>query len=180
MVSYTDRHIQPHLNEGGERKYKMTRNKLLRYRPYSTTELITPFDSLLNELFNDNFAPLKQAFGEDFFVRGSYPKVNVVDTDQAVVIEAAVPGMAKDDITLEIKDDVLTISGRSNQSADYENSSYVRREIKRSRFERSFALGENLNRDSIIATCDNGVLKLVLPKFSPEEKIPNSQYIEIE
>lgn len=157
----------------------MSRNKLLRYRPYSTTELITPFDSLLNELFNDNFAPLKQAFGDDFFVRGSYPKVNVMNTDDSVVIEAAVPGLAKEDITLEIKEDVLTISGKSNQADDYSGASFVRREIKRSRFERSFALGDNLDRMNISATCDNGVLKLVLPKVAPEEQIPQSQYIEI-
>jgi len=155
------------------------RNKILRYKPYSTTELITPFDSLLNELFNDNFAPLKQAFGDDFFVRGSYPKVNVVDTDEAVVIEAAVPGMAKEDISLEIKEDVLTITGKSNQAAEYEGGSFIRREIKRSRFERSFALSDNLDRENIMASCDNGVLKMVLPKVSPEERIPQSQYIDI-
>ena len=113
----------------------MTRNKLLRYRPYSTTELITPFDSLLNELFNDNFAPLKQAFGDDFFIRGSYPKVNVLDTDQAVVIEAAIPGMNKEDITLKIDNEILTISGASNQNADYEGATFVRREIKKTKFE---------------------------------------------
>jgi HSP20 family protein len=157
----------------------MSRNKLLRYRPYSTTELITPFDSLLSELFNDNFAPLKQAFGEDFFVKGSYPKVNVVDTDTSVVIEAAVPGMAKEDISLEIKEDVLTISGKSNQDAEHAGGSFVRREIKRTRFERSFALSDNLDRENIVASCDNGVLKMVLPKISPEERAPQSQYIEI-
>ena len=158
----------------------MTRNKMLRYRPYSTTELITPFDSLINELFNDNFAPLKQAFGDDFFVKGSYPKVNVVDTNDSIVIEAAVPGMAKEDITLEIKDDVLTISGKANQSAEYEGSSFVRREIKRSRFERSFALGDNLDREKISATCDNGIMKMVLPKDLPEDQIPHSQFISID
>lgn len=158
----------------------MTRNKMLRYRPYSTTELITPFDSIINELFNDNFAPLKQAFGEDFFVKGSYPKVNVVDTNDSIVIEAAVPGMAKEDITLEIKEDVLTISGKSNQSAEYEGNSFVRREIKRSRFERSFALGDNLDREKISATCDNGILKMILPKVLQEDQIPHSQFISIE
>ena len=167
-----------HIRAG--RRTKMNRNKLLRYKPYSTTELITPFDSLLNELFNDNFAPLKQAFGDDFFVRGSYPKVNVISTDESVVIEAAVPGMAKEDITLEVKEDVLTISGKSNQANNYEGASFVRREIKKSRFERSFALGDNLNREAISASCNNGVLTLILPKVSPEEKIPQSQYIEIE
>ena len=115
----------------------MNRNKLLRYRPYSATELITPFDSLLNELFNDNFAPLKQAFGDDFFVRGSYPKVNVVDTDEAVIIEAAIPGMSKEDVTLKIDNDVLTISGASNQNSEYEGSTFVRREIKKTKSRKS-------------------------------------------
>ena len=80
---------------------------------------------------------------------------------------------------MEIIEDVLTISGKSNQDAGYEGASFVRREIKRTRFERSFALGDNLDRENIAASCDNGVLKLVLPKVSPEERIPQSQYIEI-
>jgi HSP20 family protein len=158
----------------------MTRNKLLRYRPYSSTELITPFDSLLNELFNDNFAPLKQAFGEDFFVRGSYPKVNVLDTDDAVIIEAAIPGMSKADITLKIDNDVLTISGASNQNADYEGSTFVRREIKKTKFERSFALNDNINNEAITALCEDGILRLNLPKVVPNNEEPKTQYIDIE
>ena len=158
----------------------MSRNKLLRYRPYSTTELITPFDSLLNELFNDNFAPLKQAFGEDFFVRGSYPKVNVVDTDTSVIIEAAIPGMSKEDITLKIDNDVLTISGTSNQNTDYEAGTFVRRELKRSKFERSFALSDNIDNEAITAVCDNGILKLNLPKVVLNNEEPKTQYIEID
>ena len=158
----------------------MSRNKLLRYRPYSTTELITPFDSLLNELFNDNFAPLKQAFGDDFFVRGSYPKVNVVDTDEAVIIEAAIPGMNKDDVTLKIDNDVLTISGASNQSSEYDGATFVRREIKKTKFERSFALNDNIDNEAITALCENGILRLNLPKVIPNNEEPKTQYIDIE
>jgi HSP20 family protein len=80
---------------------------------------------------------------------------------------------------LEIKEDVLTISGQSNQASEYEGGSFVRREIKKSRFERSFALSDNLDRENIVASCDDGVLKMVLPKVSPEERAPQSQYIEI-
>ena len=158
----------------------MNRNKLLRYRPYSTTELITPFDSLLNELFNDNFAPLKQAFGEDFFVRGSYPKVNVVDTDDAIIIEAAIPGMNNEDVTLKVDSDVLTISGANNQNSEYEGSTFVRREIKKTKFERSFALSDNINTNAITALCENGILKLNLPKVVPSNEEPKTQYIDIE
>jgi HSP20 family protein len=158
----------------------MTKNRLLRYRPYSTTELITPFDSLLNELFNDNFSGLTKSFGEDFFIRGSYPKVNVVDAENEIVIEAAVPGLSKEDISLEIKDDILTISGNSNQNSNYSNESFVRREIKRSKFQRSFALGENLNKDNVRASCLDGVLTLRVPKIMPEEKVSEPKYIPID
>tara|TARA_B100000287_G_C20198595_1_gene609054 strand:+ start:122 stop:598 length:477 start_codon:yes stop_codon:yes gene_type:complete len=158
----------------------MSRNKLLRYRPHSTTELITPFDSLLNELFNDNFPVLTKSFGEDFFVKGSYPKVNVIDNDNDIIIEAAVPGMSKEDITLNVKDDVLTISGKSNQNDKYTNGSFLRREIKKSRFERSFALGENLNKEAITASCNSGILVLTLPKLQPEDKKVSSYSIPIE
>ncbi len=155
------------------------RNRLQRYRGFSPAELITPFDSLINELMNDSFMGLSKTLGEDFFVKGSYPKVNVLDLDKEILIEAAVPGLTKDDIEVEIKDDVLTISGKSNQEKGYSDSNFVRRELKRSRFQRSFALGATLDKDSISASCKDGVLRLSIPKVNPEKEILSSRVIDI-
>ena len=142
-------------------------------------ELITPFDTLINQMLNDTFPSFNKSFGEDFFVKGAYPKVNVMDNKDSVVIEAAVPGLAKEDIELELKEDCLTIRGKSmNHSSS--NLDYVRREIKRSSFQRSFSLGQNLDQNNISASCDAGILTIQIPKIVEEEKVNEPIKITIE
>ena len=158
----------------------MNKNRLQRYRPFSHAELITPFDTMINEFFNDTYSGLSKTFGDDFFIKGSYPKVNVLDLDDKVVIEAAIPGMNKEDVTVELKSGTLTISGGSNQSNHGDGANFVRRELKRSKFQRSFALGENLDQSSISASCDNGILTLNIQKLSPESNKEESRYIDID
>ena len=86
----------------------------------------------------------------------------------------------KEDVTLKIYNDVLTISGASNQNSDYEGATFIRREIKKTKFERSFALSDNIDNEAITALCENGVLQLTLPKVVPNNEEPKTQYIDIE
>jgi len=155
------------------------RNRLQRYRPLAHAELIAPFDSFINDVFNANFPGLTKSFGEDFFVKGSYPKVNVLDLKNKVLIEAAIPGMDKSDITVDVKGDVLTISGQSNHGKDHSDATFVRRELKRSKFQRSFALGDTLDQSNIKASCSDGVLTLDIPKLIPEKTTVESRRINI-
>ena len=157
----------------------MSKNRLQRYRPFSHAELITPFDSLINDFFNDTFSELSKTFGDDFFVKGSYPKVNVLDLKGKILIEAAIPGMKKEDITVELKDNVLTLSGNKRQNEEYSDSSFVRRELKRSKFQRSFALGDHLNQNDITASCEDGILTLEIPKIEPDQEKREIRYIDI-
>lgn len=157
----------------------MNRNKLQRYKPFSHAELITPFDTIINEFFNDTYSGLSKTFGDDFFVKGSYPKVNVLDLDNSVIIEAAIPGMSKEDVTVEVKSGTLTISGESNQVSLPDSHKFIRRELKKSRFQRSFALGDNLDHNSITASCENGILTLNIEKLTPDNTHEEVRYIDI-
>ena len=121
---------------------------------FTRDEFLTPFDRIFDDFFKSSFPGLSKDVGEDFFSKGSYPRVNVVDNI--------------DNITIE--DSVLTIKAESNQDSAIENSQYVKREIKRSAFQRSFNLGENLNQEKISGECENGVLKLIIPKVIPVEE----------
>ena len=136
----------------------------------SRDEWLTPFDRLFDDMLGSMFPTLAHDVGEDFFVKGSYPKVNVINNDTDVTIEAAIPGLDKEDVTVQVTEGVLTIQGTSNQRADTENSQYVKREIKRSAFQRSFRLGENLDENNISGEYDNGILTLVIPKVVPTEE----------
>ena len=148
-------------------------------RAPSRNEFLTPFDRVFDDMLSNMFPTCSRDLGEDFFAKGSYPKVNVVNRDTSIDIEAAIPGMSKDDVTVEVTDGILTIHGNSNQREDIENGQYVRREIKRSAFQRSFRLGENLNHTDITAKYDNGILTLNVPKIIPDETEPNTRKIEI-
>lgn len=148
-------------------------------RTLSKKEFLTPFDRLFDDMLTDMFPAFHRDFGDDFFSKGSYPKVNVINHDDHVVIEAAIPGMSRSDINVEVTDNVLTIQGMSNQAEGVSDSQYVKREIKRSSFRRSFTLNDNLNSASIEAQFDNGILTLEIPKIVPDNTEPVTRKIEI-
>jgi len=145
----------------------------------SKREFLTPFDEIFNSMVNDMFPTFHQEFGNDFFVQGSYPKCNVVNFDDRVEIEAAIPGLTREDVAVEVVDGVLTIKAESNQRADIEDSQYVRREVKRSAFARSFRLGDNLDESSINGTFQNGILTITVPKVNFTHEEPVVRRIEI-
>ena len=159
---------------------KLIRRSALPARTISKREFLTPFDEIFNNLMGDVFPTFHQEFGENFFAQGSYPKCNVLNFDDRVEIEAAIPGLTKDDVTVEVVDGVLTIKAESNQRSDVEDSQYVKREVKRSAFARSFRLGENLVEDYISGVFQNGILTITLPKAQPTNTVPEVRKIEIQ
>jgi len=148
-------------------------------RTISKRELFSPFDELINSMWGDFFPDIHKEFGQDFFLQGTYPKVNVLTFDDRLEIEAAIPGLTKENVDVEVTDGVLTIRGESNQRTDVEDSQYARREVKRSAFARSFQLGENLDESAITAAYENGVLTLAIPKLQPTQTETLIRKIEI-
>ncbi len=145
----------------------------------SKREFLTPFDRLFDDMINDLIPTFSRDFGEDFFAKGSYPKVNVINHEECVEIEAAIPGMDSDDIDVEITDSVLTIQGSSNQISGIRDDQYVKREIKKSSFKRSFSLNDNLDSEDITASFNNGILTLKIPKIVPDNAKPVTRKIKI-
>jgi len=138
-------------------------------------EFLTPFSNLFDDFFNASFDFL----GKDFFEKGTYPKVDIRDEDHQLVIEAEVPGLNKDQISVEIDNGVLRIKGEKKDTDEKKAKSYVHRELKHSSFCRSFSIGDNIQTDKLAAKFDNGVLEIVLPKKVPEPKIEPPRRIEI-
>jgi len=156
------------------------RNNNLPAKTMTRQEFLTPFDRIFDDMFGNMFPTLANDFGDDFFTKGSYPKVNVVNYDECIEIDAAIPGMTKDDVDVEITDGVLTIQGAGNQNRIVDDSQYLKREIKRSSFRRSFTLGDNLDSAQVSAKFDNGILTLRIPKLVPDDAKPVTRKITIE
>tara|TARA_S200002703_G_C3797996_1_gene246478 strand:+ start:289 stop:759 length:471 start_codon:yes stop_codon:yes gene_type:complete len=141
------------------------------------SNFVDAFDSMFDKIIQTNFPQFSQEFGVDLFAKGSYPKVNITDYDDKVVITAEVAGLTKEDVDIEYKDGVLTVSGAKAQDAE-DVGVVVLRELKKSSFRRSWNVNEEvLDCTKAKATFHNGVLDLTLPKKEPKVEI--SHKIEI-
>jgi len=116
-----------------------------------------------------NFPDFTKEVGVDFFHKGSYPKVDAIEYPDRVVIEAEIPGMKREDLTIKVEKDVLTISGGKRESVETKDGKYIMRELKRSSFKRSFNLHESLNKKEIDAKFENGLLFITIKKLQKEE-----------
>ena len=91
------------------------------------------------------------------------PPVDIWENETALTIEADVPGVRKDDVELDLRDDVLTISARVSAD-EYEGLRPLYGEYNVGNFYRRFTLGEAIDQEKISAELNGGVLRLTLPK----------------
>jgi HSP20 family protein len=100
--------------------------------------------------------------------------VDVVEYIDKLVLEADVAGLDKEDVSVELEGDTLTIrGGKKPASTETDNNArYVYREIKRSSFVRSFAVGEGIDKSKIKVDYQNGAIKIILPRIKIEEQKP--------
>ena len=103
--------------------------------------------------------------------------VNVERTEKNVTIEAELPGIDRKDVKVEVKDNLLTISGERKREKKTENTENCCVERYYGKFERSFNLGDTVNADKVTAEYKNGVLTLNLPK--KEAALPKEISIEV-
>lgn len=158
----------------GENKKMSRRAHLIEHHD----QFLTPFDQLFDRVFHQAFPEIKKELGTDFFQKGSYPRVNVISKEDSLVVEAAVPGMKRKDIDVEVHNGVLTIRGSSNQIKE-DDGKHLRREIKRSSFSRSFNLSDELNAEKISGSLEDGILKITIPRLEKIEKEADVRKINI-
>lgn len=130
-----------------------------------------PFDKLFESFFND--------FDEDFFsplgnlnAKFNCFQVDVIDNEDAYIIEADLPGMEKDNVQIEYDNNYLTIIAKREEKVESEKDNYIRRERRAGEFRRSFYI-ENIDMEQVDASFTNGVLRINLIKVKPtgEKKI---------
>lgn len=130
------------------------------------------FPSLMDEFLKPDFFGGVQNLGT------SLPAVNIQENEKDFLLELAVPGRKKDDFTMDVDDNVLTIAAENKNTKEVNEGNYSRREFNYSSFKRAFTLPETVNEDSIKANYEDGVLTITLPK--KEEALPKAKrFIEI-
>ena len=140
------------------------------------------FGMLPFERQNDNMFDLFDNFERKFFgnTTANLPafRTDIRDAGDKFVLEAELPGFKKEDISLDLKDGILTISAEHKEEENEKNEKgqYIRRERRYGSFTRSFDVS-GIDESAITATYNNGVLELNLPKAQPV--IPETKKIAI-
>jgi HSP20 family protein len=92
------------------------------------------------------------------------PAVDIRETNDAIVVNAELPGIDKKDVKVDVKDGVLTISGERNYEKDVKEENVHRIERSYGSFSRSFSLPSHVDVGKVQAQLEDGVLEVRLPK----------------
>ncbi|MDD9304400.1 MAG: Hsp20/alpha crystallin family protein [Desulfobacter sp.] len=135
--------------------------RLVKYNPLNDFSV---FQNTFNDFFTD---PVFKSAGP----RPLSSAVDIVSTDETVLLFVELPGLKKEDIQVNIEDKVLTISGERKDTAEDTKENYLRRERKFGQFKRAFTLSDEILSDEVTADYVDGVLKVTLKKETTPQEV---------
>jgi len=121
---------------------------------------LTRMQQEMNRYFDEFFGDQRTEMMEGNWL----PAVDVSETETMIVVRAELPGMAQEDIELNLQDNVLALNGEKKQEQKQEKGNYHRTECCYGSFSRSFTLPANVNQEQVQAVFKDGVLTITLPK----------------
>jgi len=129
-------------------------------RPWSPWHDLENLQHQLSDILGDVSLPVLDAREGQWM-----PRVDVRETDEALLVQAELPGVDKKDVTLEVKDGVLTLSGERRYEKDVKEEHVHRVERMYGHFSRSFNLPRNVDAAKVDAHMKDGILHVRLPKL---------------
>ena len=146
---------------------------LVRWEPVRE---LTSLQNEMNRLFTTFFDTPTASNGETS-PRRWIPAMDLVETDEHFVLKADLPGLAEGDVSIEVEDNVLTVSGERKAEHEDKREGYVRVERSYGAFRRSLTLPEGIDPEAVTASFEKGVLEVRIPK--PEERKPRRVAIQV-
>jgi len=132
-------------------------NKLIRKSMFPVFEFEN--DNLISRFFGNDIFEFNDSFNH-------FPPIDISNEENQIIIKAEVPGMKKEDINVEINDNIITISGEKK----IEKVSKTRNERSYGSFSRSFSLPENVDISKISGEVKNGILEIKIDKKEDVKK----------
>ena len=135
--------------------------KIVSYNPG-----LVPFNRNFLDLFEDLFddSLTSAVTGKEWT-----PRVDIYEKDGNYVVKADMPGMEEKDLNVEIKDNILTLSGSKEEEKETKDKNYHRVERTSGSFTRTFHIPEGVEADQVRAEYNKGVLTVTLPKSKKAE-----------
>ena len=131
----------------------------------------------INRMFDDTIRTLYPTDGEELEKGTWAPAVDIYETNDSFVVSADLPGLNKDEIQIDLKDNTLTLKGEKKFEEKVSKDNYIRIERAYGSFVRSFTLTQNVDPEKIKAKYKEGVLEITIPK--KEEAKPKQIKVEL-
>jgi HSP20 family protein len=133
---------------------------LARWTPMGNLQ---SFQEEMNRMFHDFFRGGEG--GDQGWASGAWtPPVDIYETEDALVLTAMLPGVSKDDVSIEVHNNTLLLRGERKPASAVSDERYYRRECVYGPFQRSFVLPATVDQGKVQATYHDGLLELRLPK----------------
>lgn len=146
---------------------------LIRWDPFRDLALI---QERMNKLFEDTVAGFR-GIEEPSVPTQWYPAVDIYETPESIVLQAELPGMNQEDISVEVKENALILKGERLREKEIREENYHRVERAYGTFRRTFTLPGIVQHDQVKAKYRDGILEIVLPK--KEEIKPKQIRVEV-
>ena len=133
----------------------------------ASTDPFTQLHRQMSRLLDDAWGGW--GFGSGSASASYSPAIDVRDTDSAIEVRAEVPGMGAEDVHIDIRDGLLTISGEKKSEDEREDGGRTWRECRWGSFQRQVSLPAEVDEEHATATVKDGVLSVSLPKMVPRK-----------
>jgi HSP20 family protein len=133
---------------------------MIRWEPFGN---MMSLRNAMDQLFEDSFIRPSR-FWPEFRASESTFDLDMYQTDNDVVVKAAIPGIDPEEVDISLTGDVLTIKGEHKEEQEVKEENYFRKERRYGTFTRSIQIPVSVESDKVDAVFENGVLTLTLPK----------------
>lgn len=138
---------------------------------------VAELQSRINRMFDDSFGPSRDR-DDELNVCAWRPAVDIYETETGVILAVELPGVGKENVAVEVKDNILTLKGERFARPNIKPEAYHRQERCYGTFQRSFTLHHNIQPNLIKATFKEGMLEIEIPR--PDEEQPKKITVNVE
>lgn len=145
-------------------------SNLIRRDPFAA---LTTLQDRMNQLFSQTFGGFENTdFEQPLFTATFVPPVDILENEHDITLQAEIPGLKQEDLSITLENNVLTIAGERKFKDEEKKDNFHRIERRYGKFTRSFTLPASVDGENVNATFENGLLNITLPKkeeFKPKQ-----------
>ena len=147
---------------------------IVRWDPFRD---VMTLQDRMNRLFDQTMSRTRADDEEGFTASTWAPAVDIFETAESLVMKAELPGVSREQIDIQVRDNTLTLKGERKFERDVKDENYLRVERSYGAFQRAFSLPATIQKDRIKAVFRDGVLEVSIPKA--EEAKPKQVKIDV-